>query len=57
MPAFQPDDAFARHLDDTDPLARFREEFHLPRRPDGSPALYFCTHSLGLFPRASTSCA
>ncbi len=50
---FQPDEAFARHLDDTDPLARYREQFHLPRRPDGEPTLYFCSHSLGLMPRAA----
>jgi kynureninase len=49
---FQPDEAFARHLDATDPLARFREQFCLPRRPDGTPALYFCTHSLGLMPQS-----
>jgi kynureninase len=50
---FQPDESFARHLDATDPLSRFREHFHLPRRPDGTPALYFCTHSLGLAPKAA----
>ncbi len=53
---FQPDEAFARHLDEADPLTRFREQFHLPRRPDGTPALYFCTHSLGLAPKAVRSC-
>jgi kynureninase len=52
---FQSDEAFARHLDATDPLAHFREQFHLPRRPDGSPALYFGTHSLGLAPKAARS--
>ncbi|HKI32344.1 MAG TPA: kynureninase [Gemmataceae bacterium] len=52
---FQPDEAFARELDAADPLARFRDQFHLPRRPDGAPALYFCTHSLGLSPRAARS--
>jgi kynureninase len=53
---FQPDEAFARHLDETDSLTRFREQFHLPLRPDGSPALYFCTHSLGLAPKAVRAC-
>jgi kynureninase len=53
---FQPDEAFARHLDDTDPLSRFRDQFHLPFRPDGSPALYFCTHSLGLPAKAARAC-
>jgi kynureninase len=50
---FEPDEAFARHLDAVDPLARYREQFCLPRRRDGTPALYFCTHSLGLMPRST----
>jgi kynureninase len=49
---FQPDEAFARGLDEADPLGRCRELFHLPCRPDGSPLVYFCSHSLGLQPRA-----
>jgi kynureninase len=52
---FQPDEAFARHLDTTDPLAGLRDRFHLPRRPDGTPGLYFATHSLGLLPKAVRS--
>ncbi len=55
MFTFQPDEAFARQLDATDPLARFRDQFHLPRRPDGAPALYICTQSLGLAPKAARS--
>jgi kynureninase len=43
---------FAAELDHADPLARFREAFLIPRRPDGQPATYFCGHSLGLQPRA-----
>ncbi len=50
---FQPDEAFARALDEADPLRRFREQFHLPCRPDGSPILYFCGHSLGLQPKSA----
>ena len=50
---FQPDESFARALDDADPLRHFREQFHLPMRPDGRPAIYFCGHSLGLQPRAA----
>jgi kynureninase len=50
--AFQPDEAFALHLDATDPLQCFRKAFLMPRRPDGTPAIYFCGHSLGLQPRA-----
>ncbi len=50
--AFQPDEAFARHLDATDPLRHCRDLFHIPRRPNGEPVVYFCGHSLGLQPRA-----
>jgi kynureninase len=49
---FPTDEAFALHQDAADPLHRFREQFHLPRRPDGQPVIYFCGHSLGLQPRA-----
>jgi kynureninase len=48
---FQPDEDFARQLDAADPLAKFRDEFLLPRRPDGTPLVYLCGHSLGLQPR------
>ncbi len=50
--AFQPDEAFARHLDATDPLRRCRDLFHIPRRENSEPVIYFCGHSLGLQPRA-----
>jgi len=50
---FQPDEAFARQLDEGDPLSRFRDRFHLPRRRDGSRVLYFAGNSLGLQPKAS----
>ena len=43
----------AAHLDATDPLAAFRQEFHLPVGPDGRPCAYFCGNSLGLQPRAA----
>jgi kynureninase len=46
------DKDIATALDHADPLARFRDAFLLPRRPDGRPAVYFCGHSLGLQPRA-----
>jgi kynureninase len=42
--------ACARALDDADPLAPMRRRFHLPRRPDGEPQIYFCGDSLGLQP-------
>ena len=42
--------AAARALDAADPLAVFRARFHLPLAPDGTPALYLCSNSLGLMP-------
>jgi kynureninase len=51
--AFQPDEAFALHLDAADPLAHFRDRFHVPRRPDGRPVIYFCGNSLGLQPKTA----
>jgi len=50
---FSPEEAFARHLDEKDPQARFRERFHHPRGRDGQPLLYFCGNSLGLQPKAA----
>ena len=41
----------ARALDAADPLASFRNEFHVPPHGDGEQ-LYFCGNSLGLQPRA-----
>ena len=52
---FQPGETFARELDAVDPLARYRDLFHIPKRPDGEPVLYFCGHSLGLLPKATGS--
>lgn len=40
----------ARHLDEQDSLAAFRQQFALPLAADGSPALYLCGYSLGLMP-------
>jgi kynureninase len=48
--SFEPGEAFARRLDDQDPLADFRNRFHLPRAGNGQPLLYFCGNSLGLQP-------
>ena len=53
---FQPEESFARALDDADPLRHFRERFHIPQRADGQSILYFCGHSLGLQPRAARAC-
>lgn len=39
----------ARQLDAKDPLARFRERFHIPPHGDGE-TVYLCGNSLGLMP-------
>ena len=39
---------FAAEMDARNPLAGFRQQFHIPPGPDGSPSVYLCGHSLGL---------
>ena len=43
--------SFAAEMDARDPLAMFRQQFHIPPGPDGSPSVYLCGHSLGLQPK------
>jgi len=50
---FRPDEDFARELDAADPLAGYRRQFHIPRKPNGNPVIYFCGNSLGLQPTAA----
>lgn len=38
-------------MDEIDPLREYRDQFCLPHRIDGEPAIYFCGNSLGLQPR------
>ncbi len=47
---FENSRAFARQLDDADPLRRFRQEFLLPQHA-GTDAIYFLGNSLGLQPK------
>lgn len=49
--------AFAAAQDMADPLARFRQEFHIPPGPAGQPTAYFCGNSLGLLPKAARAAA
>ncbi|HVT32394.1 MAG TPA: kynureninase [Rhodanobacteraceae bacterium] len=46
-------EADALAADAADPLAGFRDEFLIPRNPDGSEQAYFCGNSLGLQPKAT----
>src|SRR4051794_15183975 len=50
---FSSDERFASQCDAADPLARFRDQFHLPAGPDGQPLIYFCGNSLGLMPKTA----
>src|SRR5436305_10061659 len=50
-PEDRPDEAFARQMDETDPLREFRRDFHVPKHTDGSEQIYFAGNSLGLMPR------
>ena len=53
MTALTADAGTAAALDAADPLAGFRDEFHLPAGPDGSPQIYFVGNSLGAVPRTA----
>src|SRR6266487_2303632 len=50
---FSTDDDFAVHLDNEEPLRRFREKFYLPLGKDGKPLIYFAGNSLGLMPKSA----
>jgi kynureninase len=42
-------------MDRRDPLAHFRERFHVPKTKDGTDCIYLCGHSLGLQPKTAAS--
>ncbi len=50
---YQPEESFARRMDQADPLADFRRRFLIPEGPGGEPVVYFCGNSLGLQPRTA----
>ena len=51
LPEVSPTDLnYALEQDQNDPLAHFRERFHLPKTDSGEPFIYFCGNSLGLQP-------
>lgn len=45
--------SIALQLDKDDPLALWRQEFHIPKTPQGSDGIYLCGNSLGLQPKAT----
>jgi kynureninase len=48
---YKPDEAFAKEMDAADPLKKYREQFHFPKKSNGERLLYFCGNSLGLQPK------
>jgi kynureninase len=55
IPSFQPGEEFPAAMDAQDPLAHFRQRFHLPKTKDGQECVYLCGHSLGLEPKSARS--
>jgi kynureninase len=49
----EPTEACAKELDANDPLASFREKFHIPEHKSGQPYVYLTGHSLGLQPQTA----
>jgi len=52
-PTFKPNPEFAGAMDAVDPLAHFRQRFHIPKTEDGEDYIYLCGHSLGLQPKTA----
>jgi kynureninase len=50
---FQAGEDFAAALDASDPLAHFRDRFHIPKDKAGTDCIYLCGHSLGLQPKTA----
>ncbi len=53
--AYRTDRAFAEEMDAKDPLAAYRDRFHIPKQKNGQDHLYFCGNSLGLQPKSVRS--
>jgi kynureninase len=53
LPRFQADEKFAATMDAGDPLAHFRDRFHIPKAKTGEDCIYLCGHSLGLQPKTA----
>lgn len=46
---------YAKELDQQDPLSAFRDQFHIPKDPEGHEFIYLCGNSLGLQPKSTSS--
>ncbi|HMQ00778.1 MAG TPA: kynureninase, partial [Cyclobacteriaceae bacterium] len=49
---FENTKSFAQHLDQQDPLRKFRSYFHIPEK-NNQEVIYFCGNSLGLQPKST----
>jgi kynureninase len=55
MVMYSPEKSFASDLDAKDPLASYREAFHLPTNKQGKSEIYLLGNSLGLQPKTARS--
>ena len=46
---------YAQQCDQNDPIASFRDQFHIPEDQDGNPLVYLCGNSLGLQPKTTAA--
>ena len=53
MTNFKKGKSFAERLDLEDPLAQYRENFHIPKSQNGNDVIYFLGNSLGLQPKGA----
>ena len=53
MTNFKKGKDFAERLDLEDPLAQYRENFHIPKSQNGNDVIYFLGNSLGLQPKGA----
>ena len=51
--SYQTGDQYAREMDAGDPLAHFRDRFHIPKMSGEKECTYLCGHSLGLQPKTA----
>src|SRR5271168_1837843 len=54
-PGFDATKDFAVSMSARDPLAEYRDRFHIPPAPGGGDSVYLCGHSLGLQPKSVRS--
>ncbi|WP_274476099.1 kynureninase [Mangrovimonas aestuarii] len=53
MSTYKPGLDYAKEQDQNDPLAKYREQFHIPTDNNGNELVYLCGNSLGLQPKTT----